>query len=189
VVNHRFRAQALLEFALVVVILFMLIFGILEVGRLLFVHASVITSSREAVRYGSVAGRNDDGDLFYQDCAGIRDTARRFAFFQDLQDDDILIEYDTGPGTAVYDICDDLSDGVADGVDEGVITAPNSRVRSLSLPALPRSFPLFQSAPVRLSILLRALSWALLRLNSHVFYTMIRIREGTALFVSVRRTK
>jgi Flp pilus assembly protein TadG len=128
VVIHRFRAQALLEFALVVVILFMLIFGILEVGRLLFVHASVITASREAVRYGSVAGRNDDGDLFYQDCAGIRDTARRFAFFQDLQDDDILIEYDTGPGTAVYDICDDLSDGVADGVDEGVIAAPNSRV-------------------------------------------------------------
>jgi Flp pilus assembly protein TadG len=124
VVNHRFRAQALLEFALVVVILFMLIFGVLEIGRLLFVHASVITSSREAVRYGSVAGYNDDGNLYYQDCAAIRDIARRFAFFQDLQDDDILIEYDTGPGTTVYDVCDDV-----DGVDENVSTTPSSRLR------------------------------------------------------------
>ncbi len=98
-------------------------------GRLLFVYASVITSSREAVRYGSVAGLNEEGNLYYQDCAGIRNTARRLAFFQNLADDDILIEYDTGPETTVVDLCDDLSDGAADGVDEDVNPAQGSRIR------------------------------------------------------------
>jgi Flp pilus assembly protein TadG len=128
VLKGKSRAQALVEFSLVVVLLFMLIFGILEVGRLLFVYAAVITSSREAVRYGSVSGVNDDGNLHYQDCAGIRDTARRLAFFQNLQDDDILIEYDTGPGTTPYGVCDDLSDGVADGVDSSVNPATGDRI-------------------------------------------------------------
>jgi len=118
VVKHRFRAQALVEFSLVIVLLLVLIFGILEVGRLLFVYAAVITSSREAVRYGSAAGINEAGNLYYQDCVGIRNTARKLAFFQNLQDDDILIEYDTGPGTTVIEYCDPLV--VVDGVDESV---------------------------------------------------------------------
>lgn len=127
--THRdFRAQALVEFALVSIILFMLIFGILEVGRILFIYASVITSTREAVRYGSVSGLTDAGHLYYQDCAGIRDTARRLAFFQDLEDADIVIQYDMGPGTAVVDICDDTSDGVADGIDTDVNPASGERI-------------------------------------------------------------
>jgi len=127
--KRRFQAQALVEFSLVIVLLLVLIFGVLEVGRLLFVYASVITSSREAVRYGSVAGFNEEGNLYYQDCTGIRNTARRLAFFQNLEDDDILIEYDTGPETTVVDLCDDLSDGTADGVDEDVNPALGSRIR------------------------------------------------------------
>lgn len=119
---HRdFRAQAMVEFALVSIILFMLIFGILEVGRILFIYASVITSSREAVRYGSVSGLTDAGVLHYQDCAGIRDTARRLAFFQTLEDDDIVIEYDTGPATTVVDVCDGA-------VDTAVDPAPGNRI-------------------------------------------------------------
>jgi hypothetical protein len=122
VINRHVRAQALLEFALVIVLLFVLIFGILEVGRILFIYAAVITSSREAVRYGSVAGRNENGNLYYQDCAGIRNTARRLAFFQNLQDNDILIEYDTGPETSVYDVCDGA-------VDTNVDPTPGDRIR------------------------------------------------------------
>ena len=92
-IKYRPRAQALVEFALVVILLMVLIFGIIEVARMLFMYAAVVTSSREAVRYGSVAGINDAGNLYYQDCVGIRDTARKLAFFQDLEDDDIDIAY------------------------------------------------------------------------------------------------
>jgi Flp pilus assembly protein TadG len=120
-IKQHFRAQALLEFALVSVILFLLIFGILEVGRYLFIYASIITSSREAVRYGSVSGLTDAGVLHYQDCAGIRNTARRLAFFQTLADSDIVIEYDTGPGTAVIDVCDGV-------VDAAINPAPGERI-------------------------------------------------------------
>lgn len=119
--KRHFRAQALLEFALVAVLLFMLLFGILEVGRYLFVYASIITSSREAVRYGSVSGLTDAGVLHFQDCAGIRDTARRLAFLQTLADDDIVIEYDTGPGTTVVDVCNGA-------VDTAVEPAPGERI-------------------------------------------------------------
>jgi Flp pilus assembly protein TadG len=126
--NRPFRAQALLEFALVAIILFMLIFGVIEIGRLIFVYSSVITSSREAVRFGSVAGVNEAGNLNYQDCTGIRNIVRRLAFYQNLDDDDILIEYDKGPGTAVYDQCDD-SDGVIDGVDTNVNPVTGDRIR------------------------------------------------------------
>jgi Flp pilus assembly protein TadG len=121
--KHR-KAQALVEFALVVVLLFVLIFGILEVSRLLFIYASVITSSKEAVRYGSASGINEAGNLYYQDCAGIRNTARRLAFFQNLSDDKIEITYDKGPGTAEtsYSPCNGS-------VDTGVIPAAGDRIR------------------------------------------------------------
>lgn len=108
--KYHFKAQALVEFSLVIVLLLVLIFGILEVGRMLFVYASVITSTREAVRYGSVAGMNAAGTPYYQDCAGIRNTARKLAFFQNLQDNKIEISYDKGPDTTVYDTCDGTKD-------------------------------------------------------------------------------
>src|SRR6266545_3320568 len=112
--KRAFQGQALVEFSLVIVILLMVIYGILEVGRLIFIYSSVVTSTREAVRYGALVGLNEAGDPFYQDCAGIRDTAKKVGFFLNLQDDDILIQYDTGPGTDVTYQCD------ATGVDEDV---------------------------------------------------------------------
>jgi hypothetical protein len=120
--RHRFKAQALVEFALVVVLLFVIIFGILEVGRMLFVYASVITSVKEAVRYGSAAGENNAGTLYYQDCAGIRNAARKLAFFQNLQDNKIEITYDHGPETAVFNTCDGQ-------IDTGVIPVMGDRIR------------------------------------------------------------
>src|SRR6266498_441456 len=97
------QAQALVEFSLVIVILLMVIYGILEVGRLIFIYSSVVTSAREAVRYGALVGVNEAGDPFYQDCAGIRNTAKKVGFFLNLQDADLLIQYDTGPGTTATD--------------------------------------------------------------------------------------
>jgi hypothetical protein len=115
------KAQALLEFALVIVLMLVLILGVIEVARVLFIYASTVTSSREAVRHGSVAGQNDAGVLFYQDCAGIRNTARKFDFFRNMRDSDIVIQYDKGPGTSVFDTCDNA-------VDLSVAVSPGDRV-------------------------------------------------------------
>ncbi len=108
--HYRLRAQAMVEFSLVIVLLLVLILGVIEVARVLFIYSSIVTSSREAARYGSTAGRNDSGVPYYQDCAGIRSVAKKFDFFRNLQDADILIQYDTGPGTAVFDTCNNAAD-------------------------------------------------------------------------------
>jgi hypothetical protein len=101
------HAQAMVEFALVLPILIALLVGLLEVGRLIFTYAAVNNASREAVRYASAIGLNDGGtQLKYLDCVGIRNMARRSAFFLNLQDTDILIRYDQGPGTGSFASCD-----------------------------------------------------------------------------------
>ncbi|GAI52994.1 unnamed protein product, partial [marine sediment metagenome] len=72
---ERFRkksAQGLVEFALVLPLLLLLILGIIEAGRLLFIYSAVNTASREAARYGSAAGDVGGYVAHYEDCAGIR---------------------------------------------------------------------------------------------------------------------
>jgi len=124
------RGQAMLEFAITLILLLTLIFGIFEVGRLMFVYAAVVTSAREAARYGSVSGRNDAGDLYYQDCAGIRNAAIRVTFFQGLQEDDIAIYYyvngdDDVSGDPIFtEYC---SSGTS--VDTSVNLETNDRIR------------------------------------------------------------
>ena len=95
-------AQAIVEFAIVLPILMMILVGILEVGRMIFIYAAVNNASREAARYGSAWGLRDDGATEkFNDCTGIKEMAKRSAFFVDL---DITIAHDKGPGTtpAVY---------------------------------------------------------------------------------------
>lgn len=87
------RAQAIVEFAIALPVLLMMLVGIMEVGRMLFMYASVVNSSRDAVRYASAYGRSDDGYLKYKYCAGIADVARKSGFF--LQNPVITISYDT----------------------------------------------------------------------------------------------
>src|SRR5215212_6679906 len=98
------RAQAIVEFALVLPILMMLLVGILEVGRFIYIYASVNNASREAARYGSAIGFDDTGAyLKYQYCDGIKDRARRSAYFTPLT---VTISYDHGPSTGPFNDCD-----------------------------------------------------------------------------------
>lgn len=88
------RAQAMVEFMLALPVLLALLYGILEVSRLIFIFASVANASRQAARYGAGSGQPDGSFTYYQDCDGIRDTANRSAILTEF--DDITITYDRG---------------------------------------------------------------------------------------------
>jgi hypothetical protein len=101
----RERAQGMVEFALALPLLLTLILGVIEGGRLLFIYSAVNTASREAVRYGSAAGDVGGYVTHYEDCDGIRAAARRMGNFAGVQDSDIDITYDHGPGTPAIASC------------------------------------------------------------------------------------
>jgi hypothetical protein len=91
--SKKNQAQAMVEFMLVLPLLVVLLYGIIEVSRLVFIFASVANASRQAARYGAVAGEIGNG-YYYQDCDGIRDVANRSAIIVDF--DEINITYDRG---------------------------------------------------------------------------------------------
>jgi len=115
-ITKKNKAQAMVEFAIVLPILLLLLYGLLEAGRLLFIYSTIVTASRQAVRYGSATGQGldytseggpDNSDIpRYQDCYGIRRAAQRTDFLNAFNDDDIVIQYDNGPGTAATSFCD-----------------------------------------------------------------------------------
>jgi hypothetical protein len=83
----------------------------------LFIYSTIVTSSRQAVRYGSATGQGQDytalggpnntGIPRYQDCYGIRLAAQRVDFLNAVQDNDIIIQWDDGPtDTTPTTVCD-----------------------------------------------------------------------------------
>jgi hypothetical protein len=59
--RRRSRAQALVEFALVVPWFFLLLFGIIEAGRFIFYYETLNNATREGARYAIVNGANTLG--------------------------------------------------------------------------------------------------------------------------------
>ena len=99
------RAQAMVEFALALPIFLLVVYGLLEVGRLIFMVAAVATASREGVRYASAWGVNAASTRQYQDCTGIRNAAKNTGFLLGLQNSSIRIGYDSGPSTTYKEYC------------------------------------------------------------------------------------
>lgn len=99
------RAQAIVEFAIVLPILMMLLVGIFEVGRMIYTYAAVNNASREAARFASALGYDDAGYHKYKHCEGIQEMARRSAYFTPLT---ITISYDRGPAYSAspFAFCD-----------------------------------------------------------------------------------
>jgi Flp pilus assembly protein TadG len=92
------RAQTMVEFALVMPILLMVIFGVLEVGRLILTYSIVVSASREAARYGSATGLNvAGGPVHYCDTNGIKAAAQNVDFIGVIEDANITITYDNPP--------------------------------------------------------------------------------------------
>jgi hypothetical protein len=110
------NAQGIVEFALALPFLLLLMFGIIEGGRLLFLYSAVHSASREAVRYGSASGEVTGLTPYYIDCAGIQAAAMRIGRFAGVSAADVTISYDNGPGTSFFGNCplpsgDDLNLG------------------------------------------------------------------------------
>lgn len=98
----RIRAQGMVEFALVLPVLILVIVGLFEFGRLIFIYSTVVTSAREAARYGSSSSWNPDPTIKvyegqFRDCVGIRSRAQNVDFFGVIEDGNITIQYDHGP--------------------------------------------------------------------------------------------
>lgn len=91
--------QGLVEFSLILPVLLVLMFGVIEFGRLLFYFSAITTGSREAARYAAAAGVSPGGVPYYQDCDGIREAATGIAQFAGIQNNatDVQIAYDHGP--------------------------------------------------------------------------------------------
>ncbi len=169
------KGQAIAEFSMALPILMLVVVGLLEAGRALFMYSSVVNASREAVRYATAYGVDESDVLHIQNCAEIRNTARRVGFLLPLEDDDIVISYDTGSqfvdpdgipgnGDEYHDpavalspaTCDGAVDGVDDGVDTRVTLACGDRVvvevkaeYNPILPILPLQNQTFTSSSAR----------------------------------------
>ena len=91
------NGQAMLELMLTLPIFLALVFGVIEISRLIFFYSSIFSASREAARYAAASGLSPNGVAFYRDCAGIRASAKSTSFGTTLSDSDISIYYDQGP--------------------------------------------------------------------------------------------
>jgi Flp pilus assembly protein TadG len=56
--RRRSGGQALAEFALAVPIFIVLVFGLIDIGRLVYVNNAISQAAREGARYGAVQGRS-----------------------------------------------------------------------------------------------------------------------------------
>lgn len=120
--NESNTGQGMTEFALVFPILLLLTLGIVEFGRMLFIYSAVASASREAVRYGSAAGETPDGTPRYMDCTGMQEAAMRVGSIAGIQGSDIVMQYDHGPSTSVFDTCPATSaDDISGGVDRIIV--------------------------------------------------------------------
>jgi hypothetical protein len=101
--NHHQReyAQTMVEFALVFPIVLLIVYGIIEFGRMLFIYNSTTSAAREGTRYGAAAG-DVTGNLLphYADCDGIMNSTLRSGRFAGLTTDNVTIGYDHGPNIA-----------------------------------------------------------------------------------------
>jgi Flp pilus assembly protein TadG len=65
------KGQGAVEFALMLPVLMLLILGLIEFGRLIFLYITVNSAGREAARYGMAMGDGPSGVPQYYDCDGI----------------------------------------------------------------------------------------------------------------------
>jgi len=104
--SYAGQAQAIVEFAIVLPILLVVLIGIFEVGRYVFIYSAVTNASRNASRYASAVGYEETGTyLKYIYCDGIKNAAIESAYMINVDPSDVTISYDGGPGTSSLGQC------------------------------------------------------------------------------------
>ena len=88
------KAQSMVEFALTVPIILLIILGIIGFGHYFFAYFTVVSSSREAARWGAAVGTSTNGGPRYKDCDAIKDAAVRVGEVVGVKTDQINISYD-----------------------------------------------------------------------------------------------
>jgi Flp pilus assembly protein TadG len=89
---------AAVEFAIVALLFFSLIFGVLQFGVYTWRHQAISAATREATRYG-MAVDAASGTPQFVDCAGIRAAARKFAPELSIADPEIAVRWEKPDGT------------------------------------------------------------------------------------------
>ncbi len=89
------NAQTMVEFALVFPLILVITYGMIELGRMVWIYAAVTTAAREGARYGAASG-DAGGVLYYEDCTGIKNAVKRTAILVPITDANITISYDNG---------------------------------------------------------------------------------------------
>ncbi len=88
------RGQGLLEFALIVPVLLLTLFGIIDLGWMVFNYSQIYNSLREATRYGSVSGFVTPPQMVR--CDDIRSRILNGAGFSGVKASQINVWYDDG---------------------------------------------------------------------------------------------
>jgi Flp pilus assembly protein TadG len=104
------------EFAVVLPLLLMLIFGIIEFGRAMVTYSTVVTASREAARYGSTVGATA-GVPNYHDCKGMRAAADRLNIM--AKGAQVKIWFDTVPSTGKFECTSDTAPSITPPIGPG----------------------------------------------------------------------
>ena len=143
--EHRNKGQGLVEFALITPVLLLVIWGIIEVAHLLFVVNTVSVASREASRYAVGMGVSGGSGLsHWQDCQGIRDAAIRLGSIFGINNGNVAIFHDTGPGTTETLVCDGANPsvslvGLGDRITVRVTLTYSPWVKVINFPDIPLS--------------------------------------------------
>lgn len=104
--NDSSQAQAIVEFAIVLPLLLLVLIGLFEVGRYVFIYSSATNASRNASRYASAVGRDDKYGLTkFNYCQGIKQTALDSAYLVPDSAVTVSISYDDGAGNSLG-VCD-----------------------------------------------------------------------------------
>jgi Flp pilus assembly protein TadG len=120
--RQRDRGANLVEFALIMPLLFLLLFGVIEFARLIYGYSTVWNGAREGARYATTVGDTDsDGVPNYLDCDAIEAAAISKVAGVDLTTGDITVKYFDADGTEIAN-CDADAASLASGstiVDSG----------------------------------------------------------------------
>jgi Flp pilus assembly protein TadG len=141
--HTKSRAQALVEFAIALPLLLLLLYGIVEAGRFVFMYSTVVNASRQAVRYGATTGSGNGtgnaNETRYQDCDGIRQKAQDMGFVGRF--DKVDIGWDTGPGQTQNAYCVSTTAETDPLVLTGNVNRIDVTVSKQFVPIVPRLVP------------------------------------------------